>query len=88
LKWNYYHKKLEMSLMPLSSIQTGKRARFVSIEGGHELRSRLSAMGLIPGVEINVLRNSSRGPLLISVMGSSMMLGQGMAEKILVKQIG
>ena len=68
--------------MPLSIIQTGRRVRLVSVDAGRGLCGRLTAMGLIPGVEIEVIRNSPHGPLLIEVMGSRIMLGRGMAQKI------
>lgn len=42
-------------------------------------------MGLVPGVEIEVLRNSLHGPFLIAVKGSRIMLGRGMAQKIVVE---
>ena len=70
--------------MPLTIVQTGRRVRFVSVEAGHGLQGRLAAMGLIPGAEIEVLQNTMNGPFLISVKGSRIMLGRGMAQKILV----
>jgi Fe2+ transport system protein FeoA len=42
-------------------------------------------MGLVPGVEIEVLRNSLRGPFLIALRDSRIILGRGMAQKILVE---
>jgi Fe2+ transport system protein FeoA len=35
-------------------------------------------------VEITVVNNSHPGPFVISVKGSKMMLGRGMADKIMV----
>jgi len=71
--------------MPLSIIQTGRRVRLVSVDAGHGLCGRLTAMGLVPGVEIEVIRNSAHGPFLIEVMGSRIILGRGMAQKIRVE---
>ena len=70
--------------MPLVIVQAGRRVRLVSVEAGHELQGRLAAMGLVPGVEIEVLGNSHHGPFLIAVKGSRIMLGRGMAQKIVV----
>ncbi len=42
-------------------------------------------MGLVPGVEIEVVSNAFHGPFVVSVKGSRMMLGRGMAWKILVE---
>jgi len=70
--------------MPLAIVQTGRRVRLVTVEAGHGLQGRLAAMGLVPGVEIEVLRNSTHGPFLVAVKGSRIMLGRGMAQKIMV----
>jgi ferrous iron transport protein A len=70
--------------MPLTNVQVGKRVRLVSVVAGYGLQGRLAAMGLVPGVEIEVLRNSPPGPFLIAVKGTRIMLGRGMAHKIVV----
>jgi Fe2+ transport system protein FeoA len=41
-------------------------------------------MGLLPNVEITVVNNTHPGPFVISVKDSKMMLGRGMAHKIMV----
>lgn len=71
--------------MPLSMVQVARRVRIIAVEAGHGLQGRLAAMGLIPGVEIEVLRNSMHGPVLIAVKGSRIMRGRGMAQKIMVE---
>ncbi|MGC9022429.1 MAG: FeoA family protein, partial [Dissulfurimicrobium sp.] len=50
-----------------------------------ELRSRLSVLGLIPGVEIEMIQNLANGPVVIGLNGSRLMLGRGMAQKIIVR---
>jgi len=70
--------------MPLEVVQAGRRVRLIAVNAGRGLQGRLAAMGLVPGVEIKVLRNSVHGPFLIEVKGSRIMLGRGMAQKILV----
>ncbi|MDP8239489.1 MAG: FeoA family protein [Candidatus Hatepunaea meridiana] len=71
--------------MPLTMVQIGKRVRLVGIDAGRRLRARLADMGLIPGVEIDIISNSSRGPFIVAVKGSRVVLGHGMAMKILVE---
>ena len=71
--------------MPLTIVQPGRRVRIVKVDAGEGLLGRLSAMGLIPGMEIEVLQNSLHGPFLIAVKGSRVMLGRGMARKIVVE---
>jgi len=68
----------------LSKVPAGETVKLAGIEAGRGLNSRLASMGLVPNVEITVINNSHPGPLVISVKNSKMMLGRGMAHKIMV----
>jgi len=70
---------------PLSKVRAGETVKLVGIEAGRGLSSRLASMGLVPNVEITVINNSHPGPFVISVKNSKMMLGRGMAHKIMVE---
>jgi ferrous iron transport protein A len=69
---------------PLSKVQAGETVKLAGIEAGRGLSSRLASMGLVPNVEITVINNSHPGPFVISVKNSKIMLGRGMAHKIMV----
>lgn len=69
---------------PLSTVKAGETVRLVSIEAGRGLNSRLVSMGLVPNIEITVVNNGHPGPFVISIRNSKMMLGRGMAHKIMV----
>lgn len=69
---------------PLSKVRAGETVKLASIEAGRGLHSRLASMGLVPNVSITVVSNSHPGPFVISVKNSKMMLGRGMAHKIMV----
>ena len=71
-------------LRPLSVVMAGETVKLAKIDAGRGLNSRLASMGLLPNVEITVVRNSHPGPFVINVKGSKMMLGRGMAHKIMV----
>jgi ferrous iron transport protein A len=71
-------------LMTLNMIEPGRAVKVVTVDGGSNLRSRLASMGLIPGEEIKVVRNSATGPFIVVVKGSRLVLGRGMANKIMV----
>lgn len=71
--------------MSLDMIETGAKVRIISIDAGHGLITRLVSMGLIPGAELTVINNSRNGPFVVAVKDSRIMLGRGMAQKILVK---
>jgi Fe2+ transport system protein FeoA len=75
----------QKNIKPLSAIRSGQKVRLVSIEAGRGLNSRLISMGLAPNVEITVVSNNHPGPFVISVKGARMMLGRGMAHKIMVR---
>lgn len=71
--------------MLLTMINAGRSVRFLKVNAGSGLQSRLAAMGLYPGVEMKVITNNPRGPLIVEVCGSRLILGQGMAHKIIVQ---
>lgn len=68
--------------MPLTKISEGMKAQLHSITGGRELRTRLAALGLLPGTEIEVVQNSGKGPFVVSVKGSRIVIGRGMASRV------
>ncbi len=73
-------------LATLEQAALGLPVRVSNIDGGHEVRSRLATMGLLPGVILSVLRRGPLGgPVLIEVGGSRIALGRGVARKVLVE---
>jgi Fe2+ transport system protein FeoA len=74
----------QKKVIPLSTIKSGRKVQLTGVQAGRGLNSRLAAMGLLPNVEITVVNNGHPGPFVISVKGSKMMLGRGMADKIMV----
>jgi ferrous iron transport protein A len=71
-------------LRSLLTIRSGQKVRLARINAGRDLHSRLIAMGLVPNTEITVVRNHHLGPFVIMVKNSRMVLGRGMAHKIMV----
>jgi ferrous iron transport protein A len=57
-----------------------------ALRGGQQLMSRLSALGLVAGVPVDVLQNRGRGPLLVLVRETRIALGRGEAAKVLVER--
>jgi len=70
--------------LPLSDAQAGKRIKVCGIAGGRSLCGRMAAMGIYPGVEIELLCGGCGCPCLVRVHGGTLSLGAGMSEKILV----
>jgi Fe2+ transport system protein FeoA len=71
-------------VVPLSLIDSGHRARLHTVCAGRELTARLASMGLVPGTELEVISKSTKGPLIVSVGDTRLVLGRGMVSKILV----
>lgn len=69
---------------PLSKVKSGETVKLARINAGRGLNSRLASMGLVSNVEITVVNGGHHGPFVISVKNSKMMLGRGVARKIMV----
>ncbi len=70
--------------MPLSMIPNGKKVSLAGVRAGRGLVQRLAEMGFVPGVEIEVVNNGTPGPIVVIVKGSRLVLGRGMAQKMMV----
>ena len=68
----------------LTELMPDKRAMVKIIQGGNSLISRLASMGLTPGVEVTMIQNFRRRPVIVSVRYSQIALGRNMAGKIYV----
>jgi Fe2+ transport system protein FeoA len=66
----------------LSECEVGKKATLSHIHGGRRMRSRLYSLGLLPGTQLVLLSRGGKGPVMITVNGSRLAIGRGMAEKI------
>lgn len=71
-------------IKPLSSVKAGQTVRIVRINAGCGANARLASMGLVSRAKVAMISNGHPGPMVVSVKGSKMMLGRGMAHKILV----
>ncbi len=67
---------------PLTAFPKGSTVRIHSLCAGGHARCRLCALGLTPGTPVELGSNGS-GPCRLKVRGADLVLGQGMAEKIL-----
>ena len=72
-------------IIALIDLKEGQTGIIVSVFGGRRASLRLTDMGLTPGTEIKMVRNGRLCPVEISVRGSKLAIGYGIAAKILVK---
>lgn len=70
--------------MPLSAVEAGRHVYIIGLNAGSGLEGRLAALGLVPGTQVEVVVSSAKGPFIVSVKGSRIILGHGMAQKIMV----
>ena len=73
--------------MPLAMTITGELAQVIAVRAGWGLQRRLADMGLTPGVQVRVVHSLMPGPIVIDLRGSRVVLGHGVAQKIIVKEV-
>lgn len=77
-----------MSRLSLVQLKHNQKAKVVDIVGGVGIRQRLLSLGIYPGREITKISQFAlRGPVTIKVGRTTLALGHGMAEKIIVELI-
>lgn len=72
------------STLPLLYAANGEQVMIVEIVGGRSVKARLSDMGLVEGVCIDVINNQATGPFIVAVKGTRLALSSDIAGKILV----
>lgn len=73
-------------LLSLAEAKPGRPLQVKLIEGGRSLCARMAALGIYPGVELELLCSGCGAPCLIKVRGSTLSLGAGVSNKIKVAQ--
>jgi ferrous iron transport protein A len=71
--------------MVLSMINPETEVTLIGITGGRGIRSKLYSMGLVPGASLKVLNRNGHGPVIIAVKDSRLVIGHGIASKIVVE---
>jgi len=79
--------KERVKFMPLSMAKQGERLIVREIMGGAGARMRLLSMGIRPEDEIDVVKNINRGQLVIAIKSKRFVIGQGLAQKIIVEPV-
>jgi Fe2+ transport system protein FeoA len=81
--------------LPLTALREGETGIITSVKAGSGagrgwgFKKRLMDMGLTPGTLVTVVSSAPfHGPLEVSVRGSRLALGRGMAQRIFVEKCG
>jgi Fur family ferric uptake transcriptional regulator len=77
--------KSRQDVTPLMSARQGERLVIKEFTGGAGSRMRLMSMGVRVGDEIDVITNLNQGQLVIAIENRRLVLGRGLAQKIMVK---
>ena len=72
--------------IPLAGLLSGERAVLFQLNMPKSTINRLLSLGFTPGVEIFIMQNYGRGPLVVNVRGARVALGRGEASGILVNR--
>jgi len=75
------------SLIPLNKLKTGRRGIVRRLHGGRHFANRIYELGFLPGSEITMLENYGYGPVLVTVRGTRVALGNREASRILVEAL-
>ncbi len=75
-------------MMNLLEVHNGKWVRVVNLGGGLGMERRLAQLGFLPGNKVRIIRSAPfHGPLLLDVEGREIVLGRGVACKIMVEYL-
>ena len=72
--------------VPLAMVRAGRMATIVGVNAGWGLSKRLADMGLVPRTTLRVINSQAPGPIVVEVKGSKLVLGRGIAQKIMVEE--
>ena len=79
--------KKRQDITSLMAARQGERLVIKNFTGGAGARMRLMSMGLRVGDEIDVITNLNQGQLVIAIENKRLVMGRGLAEKIMVKPL-
>lgn len=72
--------------IPLAGLLSGERAILFQLNMPKSTVNRLLSLGFTPGVEVFIMQNYGRGPLVVNVRGTRVALGRSEASGILVNR--
>ncbi len=80
--------KRKENLLALSELKSGQSGKIQFIRGGHNVLQRLLDMGLTPSTKITLVKAAPfEGPIEVSVRGSKLAIGRGIASKVFVEPL-
>jgi Fur family ferric uptake transcriptional regulator len=71
-------------VIPLRQAPEKETVTVVKLSGGYRFKRHLESLGLYPGSFAQVIQNTGFGPLILSVKGARIGLGDGMSRRVQV----
>lgn len=75
----------ERELMTLAAAERDSRVRVVQVSGRPRLIQRLAALGVVPGVQLTVLKPHE--PAIVSLGGARIAIGHSAAESVAIEVV-
>ena len=69
-------------IMKLNEIENGKKGIITSINGNNKFATRFASVGILPGSEIEIVKNYKKQPVLLCVKNTLMAIGRKQCEQI------
>lgn len=79
---------VDKNIISLAKARQGLIYKVIKISGSGEDQTRLASLGVLPGQSLQVMQPGGFGPVMIAIKGSKLALGQGVCQKVLVRQDG
>lgn len=76
--------KMSKNEIPLSLLKDGDIALVAAVNGGRAFSRRLAELGIHAGGLLKVIKGG--GPVILDVKGQRLVIGRGMAHKVMVKE--
>ncbi|REG10310.1 FeoA family protein [Pelolinea submarina] len=75
-------------MINLLQVNNGNWVKVIKVAGGIEMERRLAQLGFLPGNKVRIIRSAPfHGPLLLDVEGREIVLGRGVANKVMVEYL-
>jgi len=76
------------NFVSLADLLPGQSGTVLGLSGGRGFVGRMAALGFTPGAEVTMVRNPGRGPVIVSVLDTSVALERGQASRVHVRPKG
>jgi ferrous iron transport protein A len=73
-------------MISLDILKTGQLGVVLDINGGDEFLSKVSSMGFTPNVEVAMVQNHKKAPLIVYLRDSEIIIDRNQAKRIDIRR--